>query len=135
MKSVPSAKRIALIEQGREALEMYYDTIGQEYNADDRQFKHSQPRMAFGMALTKHLGDSLSSEILKKDRTTVIHYKNNHEANMSGWDGYATFFETAEYVVDTYFDGMAKINRINYIDKLVSKLLQEKILIQSNINV
>jgi hypothetical protein len=126
---------IALIEQGKEALGMYYETIGQEYNADERHFRHSQPRMALGMALTNHLGDTLTADILGKDRTTIIHYRRNHEANLKAWDGYSTFFETAEYIVNTYFDGMAKVNRINYIDKIINRLLQEKISIQSKINV
>ena len=59
---------------------MYYDTIGQEFNADSRNYVHSQPRMALGMALSKHLNDSLAGEILGKDRTTIIHYKTNHRA-------------------------------------------------------
>jgi len=125
---------ITLIEQGKEALEMYYKTIGQKYDADSRHFKHSQPRMAFGLALSRHIGDTLTADVIQKDRTTVIHYKKSHDANMFGWDGYDTYYETAEYVVNTYFDGMAKINRIEYIDKIVNKLLKEKLSIQSKLN-
>ena len=125
---------ITLIEQGKEALEMYYKTIGQKYDADSRHFKHSQPRMAFGLALSRHIGDTLTADVIQKDRTTVIHYKKSHDANMFGWDGYDTYYETAEYVVNTYFDGMAKVNRIEYIDKIVNKLLKEKLSIQSKLN-
>lgn len=125
---------IALIEQGQEALGMYYGTIGQEYNATNRHFKDSQPRMAFGMALARHIGDSLTADVLGKDRTTIVHYRRHHDVNLKNWDGYSTYYETAEYIIDTYFDGMAKVNRLAYIDKIVSKLLKEKQEIQSNLN-
>jgi hypothetical protein len=125
---------ITLIEQGCTARDVFYDTIGYEYDADDRQVKHAQPRSAFGNALTKVIGDTLTADVLGKDRTTVIHYKRTHESNMEGWDGYATFYETAEYIVNSYFNGSAKIDRIRYIDKMVNKLLMEKIQIQSQIN-
>lgn len=125
---------VALIAQGKEALDMYYDTIGQKFNADSREIVHSQPRMAFGMALTKHLNENLAAEILGKDRTTVLHYRRNHRGNLEAWCGYDTYFETAQYVVDTYFDGMAKVNRIKYIDKIVNRLIKEKLNIQSQFN-
>ncbi len=133
-KSTTLAKSTRLVDQGLTALKLYYDTIGQDYTTD-RHYKHSQPRMAFGRALTRHLGDSLTSEVLKKDRTTIIHYKQNHESNLQGWDGYATFYETAEYIVDSYFHGDAKLQRIEYIDKMVNTLIQERFKIQSSINV
>ena len=126
---------IKLIDQGREALRMYYEAIGQEYNANDRHFKHSQPRMALGVALSRRIGDSLTGEVLSKDRTTIIHHKNTHDSNLSGWDGYATFFETAEHVVNTYFDESAKLNRIEYIDKMIRKFILEKHAIQSTLHV
>jgi len=125
---------IALLSQGKEAKDMYYDTIGQKFNADSRNYVHSQPRMALGMALTKHLNDSLAAEILGKDRTTIIHYKTNHKSNLELWNGYDTYYETAQYIVDTYFDGMAKVNRVKYIDKIVNRLLKEKLNIQSQFN-
>lgn len=125
---------ITLIEQGKEALKMYYETIGQKYDANSRQFKDSQPRMAFGLALSRHIGDTLTADVINKDRTTIIHYKKSHDTNMFGWDGYDTYYETAEYVVSTYFDGMAKVNRIKYIDKIINKLLREKQSIQSKLN-
>lgn len=126
---------IKLIDQGREALHMYCDAIGVDYISDDRHFNQSQPRMAFGVALTRHIGDSLTSDVLEKDRTTIIHYKRKHESNLQWWDGYKTMFETAEYVVDSYFNEMAKLNRIDHIDSMISKLVNEKKLIQSQTNV
>lgn len=124
-----------LIEQGKDALNLFYQTIGQDYNSSDRHFRHSQPRMAFGRALTRHIGDSLTSDVLDKDRTTIIHYKRTHDSNLSNWDGYATLYETAEYIVDSYFEESAKLNRIEHIDKMIRKLILEKHLIQSKLNV
>lgn len=126
---------LTLIEQGNEALRMYCGAIGLDYTSDDRHFIQTQPRMAFGVALTKHIGDSLTSQVLGKDRTTIIHYKRKHESNLDWWDGYETMFETAEYIVDTYFNEMAKVNRIDYIDNMIQKLVQEKSSIQSKLNV
>lgn len=123
-----------LIEQGHDALNLFYQTIGQDYNPSDRHFKHSQPRMAFGRALTRHIGDSLTSDVLDKDRTTIIHYKRTHDSNLKNWDGYATFYETAEYIVDSYFAEAAKLNRIEYIDKMIAKLIKEKQQVKSTIN-
>ena len=126
---------LTLIDYGREALNLYVKTIGVEYNSKARHFKHTQPRIAFGVALTKHIGDSLTSDVLEKDRTTIIHYKRKHEDNMELWDGYDTLFETAQYIVDSYFSETAKLDRIAYIDRMIQQMVEEKKSIQSNTNV
>jgi len=123
-----------LIEQGKEVRNVYYDSIGQEFNSTDRHFKNSQPRFAIGVAISKHIGNSLAGDVLGKDRTTLIHYNKTHKANLEGWDGYKLFYETAEHVADSYFLGTAKIDRIEYIDKTVNRLLKEKLQIQSQLN-
>ena len=114
---------------------MYCEAIGIDYTSYDRHFKQTQPRMAFGVALTKHIGDSLTADVLGKDRTTIIHYRRKHENNLDWWDGYETMFETAEYIIDSYFNEMAKVNRIEYIDEMIKKLVKEKNSVQSQINV
>ena len=114
---------------------MYCEAIGLDYTSGDRHLIQTQPRMAFGVALTKHIGDSLTSDVLGKDRTTIIHYRRKHENNLDWWDGYETMFETAEYVVNSYFNEMAKVNRVEYIDKMIQKLVQEKQSVQSKFNV
>ena len=126
---------LTLIDYGREALNLYVKTIGVEYNSKARHFKHTQPRIAFGVALTKHIGDSLTSDVLEKDRTTIIHYKRKHADNMHLWDGYDTLFETAQYIVDSYFSETAKLDRIAYIDRMIQQMVEEKKSIQSNTNV
>ena len=126
---------LTLIDCGREALNLYVKTIGVEYNSKARSFKHTQPRIAFGVALTKHIGDSLTSDVLEKDRTTIIHYKRKHADNMYLWDGYDTLFETAQYIVDSYFSETAKLDRIAYIDRMIRQMVEEKKSIQSNTNV
>ena len=126
---------LTLIDYGREALNLYVKTIGVEYNSKARDFKHTQPRIAFGVALTKHIGDSLTSDVLEKDRTTIIHYKRKHADNMELWDGYDTLFETAQYIVDSYFSETAKLDRIAYIDRMIRQMVEEKKSIQSNTNV
>ena len=126
---------LTLIDYGREALNLYVKTIGVEYNSKARDFKQTQPRIAFGVALTKHIGDSLTSDVLEKDRTTIIHYKRKHEDNMELWDGYDTLFETAQYIVDSYFSETAKLDRIAYIDRMIRQMVEEKKSIQSNTNV
>ena len=126
---------LTLIDYGREALNLYVKTIGVEYNSKARDFKQTQPRIAFGVALTKHIGDSLTSDVLEKDRTTIIHYKRKHADNMELWDGYDTLFETAQYIVDSYFSETAKLDRIAYIDRMIRQMVEEKKSIQSNTNV
>ena len=126
---------LTLIENGREALNLYFKTIGIEFDSKARHLKHTQPRIAFGVALTKHIGDSLTSDVLGKDRTTIIHYKRTHDDNMAVWDGYDTFFETAQYIVDSYFSETAKLDRIAYIDKMIREMIKEKKSIQSKLNV
>ena len=126
---------LTLIDYGREALNLYVKTIGVEYNSKARDFKQTQPRIAFGVALTKHIGDSLTSDVLEKDRTTIIHYKRKHADNMELWDGYDTLFETAKYIVDSYFSETAKLDRIAYIDRMIRQMVEEKKSIQSNTNV
>lgn len=126
---------LTLIDCGREALNLYYKTIGIEYNSKARYFKHTQPRIALGVALTRHIGDSLTSDVLGKDRTTIIHYKRKHADNMELWDGYDTMFETAKYIVDSYFSETAKLDRIAYIDKVIREMVEEKKSIQSKLNV
>ena len=125
---------LTLIEQAVQARNVYYDSIGQSFESTSRDHRHAQPRIAFGAALSKHIGDSLTGDVLDKDRTTIIHYKKTHAANLVNWDGYAAFFETAEYILDSYFEGLGKIERIQYIDKMIKQLLTEKLLIQNSIN-
>ena len=125
---------LSLIEQGKEVIKVYYDSIGQEFTPKDRHIIHSQPRIALGVALARRLGKSLTGEVLNKDRTTIHHYEKKHDAHLENWDGYALLYETAEYIVDSYFAGASKVNRIEYIDKTIKKLLKEKQSIQSQIN-
>ena len=125
---------IALAEQGRDTLRVYYDTIGREYNADERHVKYSQPRQAFGVALTKLVGDTITADVLSKDRTTIVHYRNRHDSNLRCWDGYSIMYETAEYIVNSYFEGRAKLDRMEYINKMISQLLKEKVQIQSQLH-
>jgi len=54
---------------------------------------------------------------------------------MVAWDGYDTFFETAQYIVDSYFSETAKLDRIAYIDKMIREMVKEKKSIQSKLNV
>lgn len=124
-----------LLQQGQECLRMFYEAIGTENKPNERQFKYTAPRFALGVALTKHLGDSMTSEVLQKDRTTIIHYKRRHEQNLMWWDGYAVLYETATRVCDSYLSQMAKVNRAQYIDDMINQLLKEKLNIQSSINV
>lgn len=130
---VPLFSPVGFLEQGQQAFKMYYDTIGQEYEPTSRLHEHSQPRMAFGAALTEHLSDTLVSKILSKDRTTIIHYRKMHDTNMHGWGGYDKYFDMAKYICDSYFNKMAQANRVEYIDALIDKLTQEKLSIQSNV--
>ena len=125
---------LSLIEQGKVARNVYYDSIGQEFNPTDRKFKNSQPRIAVGVALAKQIGDSLTAEVLDKDRTTIIHYKKTHKANLENWDGYAMLYETAKYVVNSYMMGEAKLDRVKYIDDTITRLLKEKKSIQSQLH-
>ena len=116
-------------------MEMYYKAIGMEYEPENRLLLHTQPRCAFGVALSKHLGDALVGHVMDKDRTTIIHYRRKHDANILHWPGYDTFYETAEYIVDSYLNEMAKADRMAYIDSMIVKMVQEKVSIQSQINV
>ena len=54
---------------------------------------------------------------------------------MELWDGYDTLFETAKYIVDSYFSETAKLDRIAYIDRMIRQMVEEKKSIQSNTNV
>lgn len=129
---VPLFAPVSFLDQGKQAFKMYYDLIGQQYEDTSRLFEHSQPRMAFGAALSQHLSDTLVAKVLNKDRTTIIHYRKMHDTNLHGWEGYRKYFETAKYICDSYFNKMAQVNRVQYIDALIDKLTQEKISIQSN---
>lgn len=126
--------KLALTEQGRELRNIYYDSIGQEYTPHDRQIKNAQPRFAFAVALARHLNDTVVGDVIEKDRTTIIHYRKNHNDNMKYWSGYSLLYDTAEYVVDSYFKGSAKLERLKYIDEMVATLLKEKQTIQSQLN-
>ena len=130
---VPLFSTVNFLDQGREAFKMYYDTIGQKHEPTSRLYEHSQPRMALGAALSEHLSDTLVAKILEKDRTTIIHYRKMHETNMHGWGGYDKYFDIAKYICDSYFNKMAQVNRVEYIDALIDKLTQEKLSIQSNV--
>ena len=130
---VPLFSTVSFLDQGREAFKMYYDTIGQKHEPTSRLYEHSQPRMALGAALSEHLSDTLVAKILEKDRTTIIHYRNTHKDNIRLWNGYSMYYETAKYICDTYFKKTARKNRIEYIDKLIDKLTQEKLSIQNNV--
>ena len=114
---------------------MYYEAVGQKYIPEDRAFKHSMPRCAIGVALSKYVGDSITAAALEKDRTTVIHYKRRHAQNMMYWDGYEELFEMAEHVVDSYLNEMAKLDRMAHLDKMINQFVKEKTQIQSTINV
>lgn len=114
---------------------MYYKAVGMEYEPSSRLLLHTQPRCAFGVALSKYLGDALVGHVMDKDRTTIIHYRKKHDTNLIHWQGYDTFYETAEYICDSYLNEMAKADRMAYIDSMIIKMVQEKVSIQSTINV
>jgi hypothetical protein len=121
-----------LVADGIKARKIYYDSIGLSYKPVGRGIMYSQPRQAFGVALSQRIGYALTAKVLEKDRTTLNHYGKCHEMNLESWDGYAEVYDNAKYVVDTLFDGTAKTDRIDFINAQVSELLREKFLIQNS---
>ena len=109
-----------LVADGIKARNIYYDSIGLSYQPVGRGTMYSQPRQAFGVALSKRIGYALTAKVLEKDRTTLNHYGKCHEVNLESWDGYAQVYDNAKYVVDTLFDGSTKTYSIYLINGKVS---------------
>jgi len=128
-------KHYNLIDQSKHAVDMYYETLGLPNEPEKRHAKYLLPRQAMGVALSKYVGDSIAAHALEKERTTIIHYRRKHEINMAWAEGYDTLFENATYIVNTYMNDAAKVDRIRYIDNTIKLLLTEKEKIQSNIHV
>lgn len=128
-------KHYNLLDQSKNAVDMFYDTLGLPNEPEKRHAKYLLPRQAMGVALSNYVGDSIAAHALEKDRTTIIHYRRKHEISMAWAEGYDTLFETATYIVNTYMDDAAKVDRMRYIDNAIKLLLTEKEKIQSSINV
>lgn len=114
---------------------MFYEVLGLPNEPEKRHAKFLLPRQAIGVALSHYVGDSIAAHALEKERTTMIHYRRKHPINMAWAEGYDTLFETANYIVQTYMNDAAKVDRVRYIDNAIKFLLTEKEKIQSNINV
>lgn len=128
-------KHYNLLDQSKHAVDMFYDTLGLQNEPEKRHAKYLLPRQAMGVALSKVVGDSIAAHALEKERTTIIHYRRKHDINMAWAEGYDTLFETATYIVDTYMNEAAKVDRIRYIDNAIKLLINEKEKIQSTTNV
>ena len=126
-------KPTTIVEEGIQAANLFYDSIGQSWNKTERTMEHTMPRMAIGVALAKRIGYPLTAKVLDKDRSTLNHYGNIHERNLVSWDGYEELYEIADHVVTTHFDGYQKLERLEYINAKVGELLTEKFLIQTSL--
>ena len=121
----------SLIQQARNCVDMFYQSLGQPYVKNERHLKHTIPRCAIGVALARAVGDVITGEVLGKDRTTVIHYRKKHEDNMRYWDTYPDYFETATHIITMYMGELAKAQRIEAIDRKIEQLVKQKSLINS----
>jgi len=124
-----------LIEQSEDCVRMFYESIGQQPEYQSRDFEHAMPRIAIGVAIAKRVGKTIAAKVMRKHRTTIHHHVMEHPVNMSSWDGYALFFETAEYTVNSYMENISHVNRMKYLDTMIQQFTKEKTKIQSTINV
>ncbi len=124
-----------LIEQSEDCVRMFYESIGQQPEYKSRDFEYAMPRIAIGVAIAKRVGKTIAAKVMRKHRTTIHHHVMEHDTNIKGWDGYALFYETADYTVNSYMDNISHVNRMRYLDTMIQQFTKEKNKIQSNIHV
>jgi len=81
-------------------VEETYNTVGLP-RCKSRRTAHAQMRAAMGSALGNYFQQQEIADALNIDRSTVCHYKRNHNNNLNHWEGYRFKYNIAKEISDS----------------------------------
>lgn len=102
-----STKTLTEMDIFRETYRDYLETIGIEAT-ESRTRQQVELRAAFANATSAFFHHTVCANLFKKDRTTIYHYKQNHEMYFVSSPDYRTYFETASRIVLEKLDAFEK---------------------------
>jgi len=111
-----------LIEQVKQVVDDYYNSIGVEPNYNTRKAEQAQSRAAIMCALRDTLSATAIAKIFGKHHATVLHHKKSHEANISCWEGYNHKYEIARSMVNVNLRSKTVQSQINRIESEIQRL-------------
>ena len=114
-----------LLERSKRVVDLTYIALDIP-KENTRKAGQVQTRAAIGVALFEYVSDVVAGKALGRDRTTVLHHNQNHEANLEQWNGYKEKYDVAKSIADHELSNVALERRVQIIDKHI-KMLQEKI--------
>lgn len=120
-----------IIKQANKCRDLFYDSIGQEFNKNARTWKHIVPRHALAVAIARNAGDHVAGESLGKDRTTILHARKRHAQNMKYWTAYPLYFKKAQDIVRICLEETEREARLEVVEKMIQNLEAEKKYIKS----
>ena len=86
-----------LIKKASEVVDLTYKILEIE-KTDRRNNDQVQTRAAIGAALSEYMKPTHIAKAMDRDRTTVMHYKKQHDGNLKTWRGYADRYDVAKDV-------------------------------------
>lgn len=86
-----------LIKKASEVVDLTYKILEIE-KTDRRNNDQVQTRAAIGAALSEYMKPTHIAKAMDRDRTTVMHYKKQHDGNLKTWRGYAERYDVAKDV-------------------------------------
>ena len=112
--------------------ELIEEIVAEAYKAleiprdNSRQTSRAQTRAAVACALKKYFGQHPIARSLNINRSTISHYKRNHEANLKYWMGYSSKYLVAKDIADSKV--YCNVTQVN-IDLTIKqiKALEEKL--------
>lgn len=121
-----------MIENAEIAVAEVYSTLGMAPTTS-REEEHVMVRAAIGATLCRYMSDANAGKVLGKDRTTVTHYKRNHDNNMTQWIGYSDVYAVAKNVISVSIDNSLLDGRIQALKTRMLNHEQEIVKLQESI--
>ena len=87
-----------------------------------RRTAHAQMRAAMGSALGNYFQQQEIADALNIDRSTVCHYKRNHNNNLNFWEGYKFKYNIAKEISDNKIIDRDKATDIESTIKQIKEL-------------
>ena len=113
-------------------VEETYNTVGLP-RCKSRRTAHAQMRAAMGSALGSYFQQQEIADALNIDRSTVCHYKRNHNNNLNYWEGYKSKYSIAKEISDIKINARDKeadmettLKQIKELEKRLKYLREEK---------
>ena len=85
--------------QAKIAIDCIYDILG-VIPTNSRKHEQVRIRAAIGVVLSNYFTQAEAGKLIGRDRCTIIHYEQCHEASLDYWKGYKHAYTIAKEVID-----------------------------------